>query len=132
MTNLRAIILCKHMPVFITTFFGLLIFILTRLSVRGIQSYLFFAWPLTVEMWLVVAAWKKRELVEDGFYVLYFWWFSCTLIGLALHILNRALNFMNSDKLVSLVIGISFVLLVLVLVAVSRRWLVKKKVEQNA
>jgi len=39
---------------------------------------------------------------------------------------------MNSDKLVSLVIGISFVLLVLVLVAVSRRWLVKKKVEQNA
>jgi hypothetical protein len=113
------------MPVLLTVFFWLMIHLVSRFSNRGIQSYLFFAWPLTVECWLIAAAWKKRELVQSTFYLIYFWIFQTLIIGLALNTLNRALKIVEQNTLEVFCGG--FAPLLLLFIVVVQGWLIRKQ-----
>ncbi|MBE0535281.1 MAG: hypothetical protein IH624_06380 [Phycisphaerae bacterium] len=114
---LTRIALNRHMPVLLTIFFWLLI--LSPLPRRP-AGLLLFAWPWTVECWLIAAARRKRELITDMFIVIYFWLFTTLSVGLLLHALNRPFRFVDEERLADYVDGFSWALFLFLAVVQHR------------
>ncbi len=114
----RRFVLNTHMPVLLTAFFWVsILWLPERQSFRALRVYLFFAWPLAVMVWLIAAAWMRRELMRSGFYLVYFWVFLILVVVLALGV-------MPLPEGVWEMVG-RHAWLLLVYLVVVRRWLVQ-------